>query len=164
MINPVLAAVAHARQRAAPLFARWCELNGASFCPAAPQTVARFVNDCSALGIERLWPAIQEVSKLHISLGLADPTLGAPAAAAVGDVAGITPPRSWPNEYKQRFRSLPYDVQLFVAAHETQRDRALRRSQNEAAAARQRLAASGQPSTKLAEGTDKHEDTTRADT
>jgi hypothetical protein len=94
MINPVLAALAQARLRAAPMFARWCELNGVSFCPAASQTLARFVRDCSALGIERLWPAVQDVSKLHVSLALADPTLGDPAAAAISDVAGVAPPRS----------------------------------------------------------------------
>ena len=74
MTNLVLAALAQARFRAAPMFARWCELNGTSFCPAAPATVARFVKDCAALGIERLWPAVQDISRQHASLGLADPT------------------------------------------------------------------------------------------
>jgi hypothetical protein len=90
MINPVLAALAQARFRAAPMFVRWCELNGVSSCPAPPATVARFVTDCAALGIERLWPAVQEISKLHASLGLADPTLSGAAAAAINDIAGKT--------------------------------------------------------------------------
>jgi hypothetical protein len=139
--NPLLAALARARFRAAPLFARWCELNGISFCPAAPADVARFVVDCASLGIERLWPALQEISRLHVSLGLADPTLGGTAAIAISDVAGLAPPRSWPNDRKQRFKSLPYDLQAFVAAHETQREKALRRAQNDAAIAKQKLAA-----------------------
>lgn len=139
MTNPVLAALAQARFRAAPMFARWCELNGASFCPAAPAIVVRFVQDCAAVGIERLWPAVQEISKLHGSLGLADPTLGGAAAAAIGDVAGIAPPRSWPGDQKQRFKSLPYDLQLFLTDHEARREKALRRAQNEAASARQKL-------------------------
>ncbi|WP_024514600.1 hypothetical protein [Bradyrhizobium sp. Tv2a-2] len=163
MTNPVLAALAQARLRAAPMFARWCELNGASFCPAAPQTLARFVKDCSALGIERLWPAVQDVAKLHASLGLADPTLGGPAADAIGEIAAVMPPRSWPEEYKQRFKSLPYDIQLFVAAHEIRREKTLRRAQNDAAASRQKLAASEQSAIKLAEGA-KNEDSARADT
>ncbi|MBV9064273.1 MAG: hypothetical protein JO004_00705 [Methylobacteriaceae bacterium] len=139
MTNPVLAALALARFRAAPMFARWCELNAASFCPAAPGTVARFIGDCAALGIERLWPAVQEISKLHMSLGLADPTLGGAAAGAIGDLAGIPPPRSWPDEQKQRFKLLPYDLQIYLTAHEARRERALRRAQNEAAAARRKL-------------------------
>jgi len=143
--NPVLAALAQARMRAAPMFARWCELNGASFCPASPAAVARFVADCASLGIERLWPAVQDISRAHASLGLADPTLGGAVAAAISDVAGISPPRSWPDDRKQRFKSLPYDLQVYVADHEARREKAVRRAQNEAAIARQKLAAIQQP-------------------
>jgi hypothetical protein len=145
MISPVLAALAQARMRAAPMFARWCELNGVSSCPAAPAAVAKFVADCASLGIERLWPAVQEISKAHTAFGLADPTLGGVAAAAVNDVAGLAPPRSWPDDRKQRFASLPYDLQVYVTAHEQQREKALRRAQNEAAIARQKLATGQQP-------------------
>jgi hypothetical protein len=143
--NPVLAALAQARSRAAPVFAKWCELNGVSFCPAAPAVVAKFVTDCASLGIDRLWPAVQDISKMHVALGLADPTLGGVVAAAVNDIAGIEPPRSWPSDRKQRFKSLPYDLQVYVAAHETQREKALRRAQNEAAGARRQFAVSQQP-------------------
>jgi hypothetical protein len=146
MTNPVLAALARARMRAAPMFARWCELNGVSWCPAAPAAVAKFVTDCASLGIERLWPAVQEISKAHVVLGLADPTLGGVAASAINDVAGVAPPRSWPDDQKQRFKSLPYDLQVCVAAHEARREKALRRAQNEAANARQKLAALQPPS------------------
>ena len=139
--NPVLAALALARSRAAPMFARWCELNGASFCPATPAAVAKFVTDCASLGIGQLWPAVQDISKMHFALGLADPTLGGVVAAAVNDIAAIAPPRSWLNDRKRQFKSLPYDLQVYVAAHETQREKALRRAQNEAASARQQLAA-----------------------
>jgi hypothetical protein len=139
--NPVLAALEQARMRAAPMFVKWCELNGLSPCPAAPAHVARFVVDCAPLGIERLWPAIQDISRLHVSVGLADPTLGGVAAEAISDLAEIDPPRSWPAGHKQRFKSLPYDLQVYVAAHEAQREKALRRAQNEAASLRQKLAA-----------------------
>jgi hypothetical protein len=142
--NPVLAALAQARAQAAPLFARWCELNGAPFCPARPADVARFVSGCSALGAGQLCTALQEISKLHTSLGLADPTLGEPVAGAFSETAGIPPPRSWPDEHKRRFRLLPYDLQLFVSSHEARREKVLRRAQNDAATARRNLA-SGLP-------------------
>ena len=151
MTNPVLAALAQARFRAAPIFARWCELNGTPFCPTTPATVARFVKDCSTLGIERLWPAVQDISRLHASLGLADPTLGGAAAATISDIAAIPAPRSWPDSQKQRFKSLPYDFQVFVAGHEARREKALRKAQNEAAATRQKLAKCEQDSTKSTE-------------
>lgn len=143
-MNPVLVALAQARMRAAPMFVKWCELNAVSSYPAAPTTIAQFVADCASIGIDRLWPAVQEISRLHVAAGLADPTLGGAAAAAISDLAGIVPPRSWPDDRKQRFRSLPYDLQVYVAAHETQREKALRRAQNEAAAARQKVEANQQ--------------------
>jgi hypothetical protein len=149
--NPVLAALAEARRRAAPMFVRWCDLNGVTPCPAAPATVARFVADCAPLGIERLWLAVRDISKLHSSAGLADPTLGGAAAEAISDLAKIDPPRSWPDDRKQRFRSLPYDLQVYIAAHEARREKALRRAQNEAAAIRQKLAASQQSQSKKEE-------------
>jgi len=141
MTHPLLTALAQARLRDAPLFAKWCELNGVSACPAAPASVARFATDCASLGMSRLWPAIQDISRMHVSLGLADPTLGGAAASAISAVAAVPPPRSWPEPFKQRFAALPYDIQLHLAAHEAQRERALRRAQNDAASARQKLAA-----------------------
>jgi hypothetical protein len=138
---PLLTALAQARRRDNSLFGNWCELNGIASCPAAPAAVAKFVTDCASLGIERLWPAVQEISAAHVSFGLADPTLGGVAAAAINDVAGVPPPRAWPADRKQRFKSLPYDLQIYVAAHEARREKEIRRAQNDAAAARQKLAA-----------------------
>ncbi|QIP08545.1 hypothetical protein [Bradyrhizobium symbiodeficiens] len=141
MTHPLLTALAQARLRDAPIFVKWCELNGVIACPAAPASVARFVTDCAALGLSRLWSAVQDISRMHVSLGLADPTLGGVAASAINALAVIPPPRSWPAPFKERFASLPYDIQVYLAAHEAQRERALRRAQNDAASARQKLAA-----------------------
>jgi hypothetical protein len=157
MTSPVLAALAQARMRAAPMFARWCELRGVSSCPASPAVVAKFVGDCAALGVERLWPAVQDISKAHVSMGLADPTLGGVAAAAIDAIAGIDPPRAWSNLHKHRFKSLPYDLQLYVAAHEARRDKEIRRAHNEAATARQKLAAFQQPAMRATNGTEAHD-------
>jgi hypothetical protein len=48
----------------------------------------------------------------------------------------IEPPRSWPKEEKQRFGSLPRETQEYLSIREQERDREVRRSQNEAAEAR----------------------------
>lgn len=141
MTHPLLTALAQARLREAPMFVKWCELNGVPACPAAPASVARFVTDCRALGMSRLWPAVQDISRMHVTLGLADPTLGGAAASAISAIAAVLPPRSWPGPFKQRFAALPYDIQVHLASHEAQRERALRRAQNDAASARQKLAA-----------------------
>lgn len=159
----MLAALAQARHRHAPMFARWCELSGASVCPAAPVMVARFVADCAALGIARLWPAVQEISRLHVSAGFADPTVGGPVAKIISDVAQIDPPRSWPDEKKQSFKLLPYDVQLFIVAHEKQREQALRRAQNDAARARKEITSREAPPTQPDNGANTHETAANAD-
>jgi hypothetical protein len=95
----------------------------------------------------QLWPAVKDISRTHVTLGLADPTLGGAVAAAISDVAGIEAPRSWPDDRKRQFKSLPYDVQAYVADHEARREKALRRAQNEAATARQKLTALQQAQT-----------------
>lgn len=159
MINPVLTALAQARVRSAPMFARWCEREGAAFCPASPATVVRFVEDSAGLGVQQLWSALQHVSRLHTSLGLADPTLSEAVTALVSEIVGMRAPRSWPADRKERFKALPYDLQEFIAGHEMRRDRALRRAQNEAAAARQKLAVQQQEPTQ--ESTVSHEDTSQ---
>jgi hypothetical protein len=139
MTHPLLTALAQARRRDAPMFVRWCELNNVIACPATPASVARFVTECAALGMDRLWSSVQDISRMHVSLGLSDPTLGGAAASAMSTIAAIPPPRSWPGPFKQRFVALPYDIQVHLASHEAQRERALRRAQNEAASARQKL-------------------------
>jgi len=141
MTHPLLTALAQARLRDAPMFAKWCELNGERVCPAAPASVARFVTDLTSLGMDRLWPAVQDISRMHVALGLADPTLGGAAASAMSAIAAIPPPRSWPAPLRRRFAALPYDIQIHLASYEAQRERALRRAQNDAASARQKLAA-----------------------
>jgi hypothetical protein len=121
------------------MFARWCEVRRTPFCPASPAAVASFVNDCATLGISQIWAAVQDISRLHASAGLADPTLGHAVVTAISAVAGIEPPRSWPDQQKRSFKLLPYDIQLFIAAHEQRREKALRRAQNDAAAARREI-------------------------
>jgi hypothetical protein len=59
---------------------------------------------------------------------------------ALSKIMKLEPPRSWPREEKDRFEQLPFALQKYVAAHEIQREKTVRRSQNETATARQALA------------------------
>ena len=61
-----------------------------------------------------------------------------PAAPDPGLEAGtepppIEPPRSWTKDAKERWQSLPRETQEYLAAREQERDREIRRSQNDAA-------------------------------
>jgi len=105
--------------------------------PATPADVAKFIADCAPLGIEKLWPIVGEISRAHYLVGLADPTLGGWVAHAINEVSKVEPPRSWPKEHKARFQSMPYDLQIYVANHEAEREKVIRRAQNDAALARQ---------------------------
>jgi hypothetical protein len=116
------------------MFERWAALNGLKAHGASPTTIAKFVADIASMGISRVWRAVQEISRAHYVIGLADPTLGGPVAAAVNEISKITPPRSWPKEEQIRFLTLPYDVQLIVEKRERDRDNQVRAMQNEFAA------------------------------
>jgi hypothetical protein len=126
------------RMQEASAFGKWCIQKRVRAIPAAPIHVAAFVRDCEPLiPISKIWEAIQEVSRSHLSNGFADPTAGGIVAETINAIANIEAPRSWPQEQKVRFTSLPYDLQIYVAAHEAQREKAIRRAQNDAALARQ---------------------------
>jgi len=140
MTNPVLAALAEARRQRAPLFARWCERERETFCPASPAAVARFARDHAGLGAETLWQAVLDISGTHAALGLADPTAAASVALAVDEIANLSPPQSWPDPWKKRFRALPHDLKVFIANHETRREKSLRRSQHALAQANKTIA------------------------
>ncbi len=140
MTNPVLAALAEARRQRAPLFARWCEREHETFCPASPAAVARFAREHAGMGAEQVWEAILDISRTHASLGLADPTVAEPVAIVLDDIANLSPPQSWPGPWKERFRLLPHDLKRFIADHETRREKSLRRTQHALAHANKILA------------------------
>jgi hypothetical protein len=57
------------------------------------------------------------------------------------DLPPIEPPRSWTTEEKERFQTLPRELQAYLTEREQERDRDLRRRQNEAAEARKAVEA-----------------------
>jgi hypothetical protein len=83
------------------------------------------------MGISKVWRAVQEISRTHYVIGLADPTLGGPVAIAMNEISKIAPPRSWPKEEQIRFLTLPYDIQVTIEKRERDRDNQVRTLQNE---------------------------------
>jgi hypothetical protein len=146
--SPGLQALANAKaMQEATAFGRWCLVKGVRCLPAMPAHVAAFVRDCEPI-IEKLCAALKEVSQSHVDNGYADPTAGGQVADACNAVAKIDAPRSWPSAEKQMFERLPYHIQFYLAEREQQRDKAVRHAQNEAAEARQAIAAIQQPKEK----------------
>lgn len=122
-------------------FFAWCATSGVRACPAQPATIAQFILEHAALGMDELSAIAGAVAGVHQRLGLANPAATWMVDAALMRVGRVVPPRSWPDKQKARFVELPADLRDYVLQHERQREKALRRAQNEAAALRQRLAA-----------------------
>lgn len=67
-----------------------------------------------------------------------------PEAAEPAEVPPIEPPRSWTKEAKEQWQSLPRETQEYLAQREQERDREVRRSQNDAAEQRKAIEAETQ--------------------
>jgi hypothetical protein len=113
------------------MFQKWCSLRGESAIPASPTIIGRFIKDVSALGIDRVWPAVLEISRAHYIIALPDPTLSFPVTTAINELSGIKPPRSWPDPAKQRFLTLPFDIQSILLKRQDDYDREVKRLHRE---------------------------------
>lgn len=80
---------------------------------------------------------VSETQRLADEANAAPPDAEAPGETQEADPAdeqpSIEPPRSWTKEAKERWQSLPRETQEYLAEREQERDREVRRSQNEAA-------------------------------
>ena len=122
-------------------FANWCVLQNVQPIPIVPSMLARFIANCAPLGMETLWPIVQEISRAHVSIGLPDPTAGGVVASAINDISKIEPPRSWPKEDRLRFYSMPWDIQQCVLRREQQDRAAINKAMQDRADALKELTA-----------------------
>jgi hypothetical protein len=125
------------------IFKSFCGRHELIAYPARPATVAYFIHEKAGLGIAELLRIVQAISLEHHTL--ADPTAGGIVAAMLNKIAPIAEPRSWTKEAKVLFRTISYELQRIIAEREAEREKAMRRAQNESAEARKALAAMQQP-------------------
>src|SRR5262249_505180 len=128
---PQLSPEAH--ERLAP-FLRWCELQRVRALPARPACVAAYVRWQQDNGIarQRVAESLEAIAALHESVAVGNPC----ATAIVRTVTGgstIEAPRSWSKDSKVAFAELPVEIQAVIAKREHERERELRRMQNELA-------------------------------
>jgi len=135
--RPVIA-ISEADQPILLPFAQWATQNRVRYCPAKPTTVAAFLAERAHLGDEVAIDTAAAIARLHDVHGLSNPVATATVGAVLDAIVKCDPPRSWPKEDKARFALLPADIKEIIARREHERDRALRRQQNEL---RQRTAA-----------------------
>jgi hypothetical protein len=137
-------------------FVQWTTKTNARYCPAKPLTVAAYVLEQSATGAstEKLLQQLDAIGRMHDRHNLPNPCATHAARQALESVTNIEPPRSWKAEEKELFLTLPADIKAVVSRREQQREKELRRLQNELAAMkRQSTAADIKEPTKLKEET-----------
>lgn len=92
-------------------------------------------------------PAVEapaEISQVENAAPQEEAPGEAPEAIEPEATPPIEPPRSWTKEAKERWQSLPRETQEYLAGREQERDREVRRSQNEAAEQRKAIDAERQ--------------------
>ena len=119
-------------------FIRWCEDRSLPWRPASPAVIASFILGHTTPG--KIVEELRTLSLAHVTQGVPDPTSAWPVGEALSRVVKVDPPRSWPKEMQLLLLSLPADIQAQISLREKDRDVALRRSQNDAAAWRKHLA------------------------
>ena len=130
-----------AAPKALAIFRAWCDRNGVRYLPAQPASVAQFVLDHASVGARSLAEIVASISESHSSRGLANPVATWMVAAAMQRTGDVAPPRSWPKDLKAQFAQLPQILKKYVAEHDAQREKVLRRAQNDVANAKRALAA-----------------------
>jgi hypothetical protein len=133
-----------------PLFKTWCEARDIAPYPARPAAVAFFIIENGALGVDELSRIVKSISLVHENV--ADPTATGAVPAALNRVAPIEPPRSWPKDFKVRFQTLPYEIQMYLAPHEREREKVVSKALSDASRARKELAAIQQPAKQVTDG------------
>jgi len=127
-----------ARAALAP-FIEWCQQARVRACPARPQSVAAY---CQARPkrTERKGATLSAIEALHNAASVGNPC-ATPVVQIVTAASTIEPPRSWSAEWKEEFKTYPREAQEKIARREHDREKALRRTQNEYAELKKRLKA-----------------------
>jgi hypothetical protein len=115
-------------------FEKWCASRGEQPIPASPTIIARFIHELQDMGIEHVFEEVEAIGRSHWIIGLPDPTCGPGLVTQeINRISKVTPPRSWRAEARDAFMSLPWPVQVEIGKREAERDREVRRLQNEVA-------------------------------
>jgi hypothetical protein len=122
-------------------FADFCRKQEVRSLPAKPATVAAYLADEIAQGmdVQHALALLAAIEAAHDHAGLANPVRTAVARQVLDGVVKVEPPRSWPAADKAEFALLPPEIREVIAKREQERDRALRRAQNELAEERKHL-------------------------
>jgi hypothetical protein len=114
-------------------FIEWCRVANVRHAPAKPITIAAYILDQAGAKPVRLMEQIGAIESLHAHFGFANPVATLLVRFAIADVLNIEAPQSWRQAEKLLFAALPEEIRITVFRREQERDKALRRKQNELA-------------------------------
>jgi hypothetical protein len=117
-------------------FAAWCKSKGVPAWPAAPCTIAAWVQAQDAAGIKPdvILRGVEALEAAHVN----QPNWSNPIATPVvreelGRILQMQAPRSWPANDKTKFYSLPPEIQAVILRRDAQDTKVVRRLQNDLA-------------------------------
>lgn len=122
-------------------FQDFCAIANVRYLPARPTTVASFTFRQFDNGVkpDTIFDQLAAIERLHDQFDFANPVATSAARAALSEVASIEVPRSWPQADKELFKTLPPQIRNVILNREKDREKTLRRAQNEAGELRNAL-------------------------
>ena len=114
------------------LWGAWCAEKSVRKCPAKPATVAAWIVSQTNMGMHPrdILAVLAAIDELHAFHGLASPTTAPLPRQALEQIIRTQAPRSWPAAEKVAFFRLPVEIREIIQKRESEREMALRRSQN----------------------------------
>jgi hypothetical protein len=113
---------------------RFCAINGLRPFPAAPVVVAAFLETLPAA---ECIPAAEAIEAQHDIIGLSNPVATSAVRSVLASRVFTDYPQSWSKADRRVFATLDPMAQAIILRRETERDKALRTKQNQAAKAAQ---------------------------
>jgi hypothetical protein len=122
------------------VFQHWCLTKGAPALPAKPTTVAAWVLSRRPQDEQQTRITVAAIERAHDIAGLANPVATFAVRFALSKLSAIPSPRSWTKPEQLMFAGLPLEAQGVIARREQDREKVMRRAQNEASELRRLLA------------------------
>ena len=122
-------------------FIQFCSAAGVRSCPARPHAVCAWILSEAKRGTpaDRILATLSAIEEWHDRSGFANPVTTSVTGFALDQVIKTEPPRSWTRLEQGMFRHLPPEIRAAISRREHEREKTMRRSQNEAADLRHKL-------------------------
>jgi len=124
-----------AEQASLKAFVNYCQVQRVRIVGAKPTTIAAYLQYQAELGLtaDKILEQAKAIESLHDALGLPNPVATLVVRSVLEAALKTEPPRGWRSDEKFFFQQLPPEIRAVIARRENDRDRELRRLQNQTA-------------------------------